>query len=127
MAITLDLITLPNDLEWTDEFSFSYIQQNYKITLGGTLIVEERELTNSRPITLTGGDKYGHATRAMVEALYLKVNTIADVMTLTLHDGRVFSVMWRREGAPMVAIPIDVYPNPKQTDLYQITLNFVEV
>ena len=127
MAITLDTLTLPNDLEWTDEFTFSYIQQNYKVTLGGSLVVEERELANGRPITLTGGEKYGHATRALVEALYAKVNTIADIMTLTLHDGRMFSVMWRRENAPMVAIPIDVYPNPSADTLYQITLNFIEV
>lgn len=127
MAITLDAITLPNDLEWVDEFGFSYIQQSYKVTLGGQIVVEERELVNGRPITLAGSDRYGVITRSALESLYAKVNTIADVMLLTLHDSRSFSVMWRREGQPIVAIPIDVNPNPQATDLYQITLNLIEV
>lgn len=127
MAITLDTLTLPNDLEWVDEFAFSYIQQNYKVTLGGQVIVEERQLVNGRPITLVGSDKYGLITRENLLLLYAKVNTIADVMTLTLHDNRVFTVMWRRENKPIIAIPLEVSPNPSPTSLYQLTLNLIEV
>jgi hypothetical protein len=125
--ITLDSIQLPDDLEWVDEFSWSYVKNTYKTTIGGTIIVEERQLINGRPITLSGTDRYGVATRSVVESLYAKANTIGDVMILTLHDNRAFSVIFDRAQQPLTAIPIDVAPAPIAGTLYQITLRLIEV
>jgi len=127
MAITLDAVTLPNDLEWLDEFSWSYIQQSYKTTLGGTVVIEERELVNGKPITLAGGTRSGLITREVLDALMVKVDTLAEVMVLTLHNADVYNVMWRRDTQPIVATPLDVSPNPSIGTLYQVQLSLIEV
>ena len=52
---TLGAITLPGDLEWIDEFSWSPVGQQVDVTLGGSLIVEESAQLAGRPITLRTG------------------------------------------------------------------------
>lgn len=98
MTITLGGITLPDDIQWVDEFAGHGVGQIITPTLTGALVVEETAQPAGRPITLDGR---GHSwmTRAQVEALHaLAATPLAEGATLTLAwaDGRNFSVAFDR-------------------------------
>jgi hypothetical protein len=125
MSLTLDAITLPDDLIWTDEFDWTPIQQTQSYTLTGALVLESGEKQAGRPITLVGGDNAAWATRAQIDALYAKL-TGDPVMTLTLHDARVFSVKWVHE-KPIDAKLILDYNNPISSDWYSLTIKLIAI
>ncbi|MFO7582113.1 hypothetical protein, partial [Guyparkeria sp.] len=99
-VITLDTITLPGDLEWTDEFDWTPVEQSHEPSLTGALIIDESARLTGRPVTLSGGENFGWITRDTVEALYLLL-TPGRVMTLTLADARTLSVTWRHGDGPI--------------------------
>jgi len=126
MAITLDALTLPNDLIWSDEFDWSPIQQTESYTLTGALVVESGKMLAGRPITLAGDEKSAWATRAQVNALYALLDT-DPTMLLTLHDGRTFNVKFKHAGQPVQAKPVIDYNNPDDSDWYTLTLKLFTV
>ena len=123
MAITLDTITLPLDLVWVDEYQWTPIQQKSEYTLTGAHLVQTGAKQAGRPVTLAGGAEHGWATKAEVDALVAKLGVAA--MTLTLHDGRQFSVLWRHEQTPIEAHPVVDLANPGADDLYALSLRFL--
>lgn len=124
MSITLDAITLPEDMNWTDEYDWSPVSQGTQYTLTGSLIVEEATKAKGRPITIGSDDAW--ATKADLDALRAKLVADTD-MTLTLHDGRTFTVRWRHADTPIAAKQVAAYADPASTDYYRITLRFLEV
>jgi len=52
MAITLEGIALPADIQWVDEFTSHGVAQTVTTTLTGALVVEESVLLAGKPITL---------------------------------------------------------------------------
>jgi hypothetical protein len=102
MPITLEGITLPPDLQWTDEFSGHGVGQVITPTLTGALLVEETTQTQGRPITLESNGA-AWVTRSTVEALAaLAATPLAEGSTLTLAwaDGRSFDVVFDRSRGP---------------------------
>ena len=94
MAITLDSITLPDGLRWTDEYAWvdDTVTANYSVT--GALIVQRSTKQAGRPITLTGGISFAWVTKVQLDVLKIALNTYPDAgLTLTLHDGRSFTVI----------------------------------
>jgi len=127
MAISLDAITLPDNLGWTDEYDWSPVLQQTEYSLTGALIVEEATRLAGRPITLTTPDGGDWTDRATVDSLRAKL-TANTTMTLTLHDGRAFNVRWRHEETPLEAKPIlEGLANPDAAALYHLTLRLIEV
>lgn len=126
MAITLGDITLPVDLIWTDEFDWSPIQQSKGYTLTGALVIETGKMLAGRPITLSGDQASGWASRATVKSLYALLDTDS-TMTLTLNDARTFSVKFNHEGQPIQAKPIIDYNNLADTDHYSLVLKLIAV
>ncbi|ADE14182.1 conserved hypothetical protein [Nitrosococcus halophilus Nc 4] len=127
MAITLDAITLPEDLSWTDEYSWSPVVQNSEFTLTGALILEEGTQQAGRPITLQSPAGGAWTTRATAEALRAKLLANND-MTLTLHDGRAFTVRWRHGDTPLEAAPVlEGLADPDTDTLYDLTLRLLEI
>ena len=59
MTISLNAITLPADLQWTDELAWNPVAQNTDRSLSGAFLIQEAALTFGRPITLEGGDNGG--------------------------------------------------------------------
>jgi hypothetical protein len=125
-AITIDTITLPGDLEWSDEFDWSPVVQSVEPTLTGALIIDESAQLTGRPVTLAGGADFGWVTRDVIEALYLLL-TPGREMTLTLADARTFTVTWRHGDKPIDARPIQHAAPLIATDAYSITLNLMQV
>lgn len=128
MSITLDAITLPADLIWTNEYDWSKVTQDVKKSLTGALIIQESSQSKGRLITLTGGTDFAWITKATLDLIQAEIDTIDNQMTLTIHD-QAFTVIFIRSGntSPMVAKQIQELSNPDATDNYSITLNFMEV
>lgn len=130
MAITLDGLELPGDLEWQDEFDWQPVAHSSERSLTGKLLIEEASLVKGRPITLYGGPNACWVPRSLVETLKAMESTVSDPanpMTLDFH-GRQMSVIWRREDGPaVVAKPVVRIRNPGADHKYYITLNLIEV
>jgi hypothetical protein len=123
--ITLDAITLPEDLIWVDEFAWTPVQQTESFTLTGALILETGLKQAGRPITLVGGDSAAWIDRATLKALHTKLADAA-TMTLTLNDGRTFAVVFKGD-QPVTAEPIVDYSTPDDGDWYSLTLKLMQV
>lgn len=133
MAVTLGDITLPADVEWTDEFGWLPTAAQVEVTCGGSVLVEESVQLAGRPITLRGvfegGRGYATATRAVVKALHALAGAVqAEPLLLTLEDGRTFDVRFRHQDAPAFeATPIKHIAPHDDADLYAFTLRLMEV
>ena len=126
MSITLDAITLPEDLIWVDEFDWSPRAQKQSYTLTGALVVELGVKQKGRAITLVGGEQAAWIERSVLVALHAKL-TGAGTMTLTLNDTRTFSVVFAGDANPIQAAPIIDYSTPASADWYSLTLKLMQV
>ena len=128
MAITLDAITLPDDLVWGDEYGWSNVTQDIKKSLAGSLIIQESSQTKGRIMTVAGSNVSGWITKATLDLLLAKANTPDTIMTLTYH-GTPYTVMFSRSGnaSPVNAKQIVDFTDPTATDVYSVALKFIEV
>jgi len=126
--IELDGISLPIDLLWSDEFSWSNVSQNVKRSLTGSLVIQEAHQTKGRTITLEGDETSAWIDRTTVEALKAKYDTADLTMTLNLH-GTSYDVRFKRSGndSPLHIKEIYGLSNPDGEHIYSITLKFIEV
>lgn len=116
MAITLDTVTLPQGLRWTDEFAWSDLAQSTTYTLTGSLVVEQTTRQAGRPITLIGGKDFAWISRLDLSALKVLLDA-GEQMTLTLHDARTFTVLPAGPDALSVyALPIVLDSGPANPD-----------
>ncbi|MBW3795335.1 hypothetical protein GPK29_09410 [Aeromonas hydrophila] len=120
MNVTLNSISLPDDLVWRDEFDWSPVEQVVTPTLSGALLVEETPRPEGRPITLVG-----HCARATVQSLKALEAVPGQLLALTLLDGIARTVIWRRPG--VVVTPLIEMADPEAGEPYALTLNFTEV
>jgi hypothetical protein len=126
MSITLDAITLPSDLIWTDEFDWTPVQQSENYSLTGALYLETGIKQAGRLITLTGGPDSAWIPRSTLAALYAKLAAAA-AMTLTLNDARSFSVVFRNGQQPIEARPIIDYSTPDSADWYSLSIKLMQI
>lgn len=126
MAITLDAIVLPDDLDWQDEFDWAPVAQTITPTLTGAIIVEENAVPEGRKITLVAGETFAWAKRSLVQQLKEKEAQLNTTMTLTLNDGRTFTVIWRRDPVGVEAKQLIQIADPSDNDNYLLTLRFTE-
>lgn len=124
MAITLDELELPDQLDWKDEFSWAPVVQQKTYTISGAMIVEENGAPEGRTITLVG-DGGVWVRRGLVKAIKAKEAQVSTPMTLVLHDGRRFSVLWNREAGGADASQIIRICDPDDDDIYDTNLRFI--
>lgn len=123
MATTLNAVTLPDDSIWKDEFEYAPISQNVSVTLGGRQIIEETARIKGRPITL-----YCHwLDKLELDALVVERDTLDNTMTLTLDDGRVFSVRFKQGSRAIDAKAIIDRPSYLTGDYFETTIKLFEV
>ncbi len=119
----LDGVTLPDNLHWPDEFTWSPVGQTTERTLSGAMVVEEAARQGGRPITLRGA----WIDRTTVDALRSLEQQVGTNMTLTLPDGRTFTVLFRRDSSAGVeAEPLFPRAAPDTETLYALTLRLME-
>ena len=79
-------LSLPKDLQWTDEFNWSPVGQNTEFSLTGALLVQEGVKQKGREITLSGLDNMAWITRETAAVLMSMRNTPGLIMTLQFLD-----------------------------------------
>lgn len=122
MAITLDTLALPDDVLWSDELEWSAGEAAAKRTLQGRLVVQAAAApeNSGRPITL--GNEHAWISRLDLKLLQQWIDAPGKQMTLTLHDGRSFEVLFRHWDAPVLeATPVVSYADPEDSDQYRLT------
>lgn len=120
-------ITLPDDLEWTDETAYAAVEQSTEYTVTGALVVDVGARLKGRPITLSGGD-YAWVTRSVVDALRAWADTPGQTLTLTMTGYAAKSVMFRlQDGSGVEARPVRFAAPMAADDVYTITLNLMEI
>lgn len=125
MTISLDAITLPEDLIWVDEYAYTPVKQTINTAVDGSLVIEAAAALAGRPMTLQGEDNAAWIDRSTLEALRAKQYQAALVMTLTLN-GASFSVLFMQPDG-IAARPVIDYNNPEAADWYTVTLKFIEI
>jgi hypothetical protein len=133
MAITLTylatVIALPDDLEWTDENSWSPVVQTSTYTLTGALLVESSARQAGQPVTLQGTEECAWLARLSLLALTAWAAVPGRVMTLQLR-GVDHSVMFDHERGAIEATPVAHYSLDTITDsdfYAALALRFIKV
>ena len=103
MTITLDTLTLPDELIWQDEFNWDTIQSSVKRTVQGKLIVAQQTAPSDagRPITLTTDNAW--IQRSDLETLHAWAKDMTKTMTLIMHDGVNYPVRFRHWEKPVLS------------------------
>ena len=126
MAITLDSISLPDDLIWTDEYDWQGVEQSQSRSLGGRLFVQSRTVTKGRPLTLTGYVDAAWVYRSILDALSALAGENI-TMTLTLNDGSTYQVLFRYQDQAIEAAAVIDYNDPDAADFYTLVVKLVIV
>ncbi len=132
MAITLThnttTLTLPDALNWADEYAWSPVQQSKQYTTTGALLIEEATKQSGRPITLEGAADKTWCTRSTVDTLRTWAATINIVMTLVLR-GVTRSVTFDHEKEALQGLPVMFYADGSiaSDDWYYPTLRLIEL
>jgi hypothetical protein len=110
--ITLDTETLPVELNWVDEFSWTRATAAQARTISGKLIVTGAQTDNDagRPITLADDNAWG--TYLQAKTLLAWAATANKIMVLTLSDGVPRNVMFRAWDQPCITWT-PFYPAPE--------------
>lgn len=87
MPITLsdgtETIDLPSDLQWSDEFDYSQVEQTAERSLTGALVVQQGLKVKGRPITLESNSA-AWVRRSVVEMLQAFYDTPGQTFTLSI-------------------------------------------
>lgn len=121
-------LTLPDALNWTDEYTWSPVQQSKTYTTTGALLIEEGTRQAGRPITLEGSEDRTWCTRAVVDQLRAWAATSAIVLQLTLR-GVQRNVTWDHERGALAGLPVLFYADGAiaSDDWYVPTLRLLEL
>jgi len=119
-------ITLPNDLQWIDEYTWQAVEQSTDRGLTGALIVDVGTRIAGRPITLQGQQDMGWVLRSTLDALRSLAQLPGQEMTLTNAEVTVFDVVFAHpdaiDAAPVYFVSPAVAARP-----YVVTLKFLTI
>ena len=123
----LDTVTLPDDFLWVNEFGWSPVAQRTERSLTGALVVHEAQQNYGRSIVLGDGE-HSWLARDQLEALFLLSTQSNRRMSLTLPDGRTFTVIFdRSDGGALEAYPIAPTAQPSGQDYYGVVIRLLTV
>lgn len=121
-------LELPDALNWTDEYTWSPVEQTKTYTTTGALLIEESVKQAGRPYTLEGSPDRTWCTRALVETLRAWAATPNITLTLTIR-GTTNSVTFDREKGALQGLPVLFYADAsiESTDLYVPTIRLIGI
>ena len=124
-------LTLPDDLLWSDEHSWSPAVSSVSYLLNGALLVQSALRQAGRPITLVGAVDMAWVTRAVVGQLHdwasEPLSSTAGRFTLTLADGRALRVAFRHGETAIESEPVAGFPARMDSDFYRITVRLMQI
>ncbi len=125
------MLTLPDDLLWSDEHAWSPAVASVSYLITGALLVQSAVRQTGRPITLTGLADMAWVTRSVLGALYdwaaLPLSEATGRFELTLSDARVFAVGFRHADGAIEAEPVTGFPARSDDDFYRVTLKLMQI
>lgn len=121
-------VTLPDALNWVDEFEWAPVEQTKTYTSTGALLIEEGVKQAGRPITLEGAEDRTWCTRSLVKQLHEWAATPGIVLSLTLR-GDVRTVTFDHEKGALQGLPVIFYADGSvdDADLYVPSIRFLEL
>lgn len=129
--VTLQELTLPNDLMWGDELAWTPVTATNTYTLTGALVIEQGVRLAGRPFTLQSPDlELAWVTRQTVQTLLAWSAIAGRKFTLGLQypsDTRQFTVAFDHSQDPVAAQPVKGFPGHNLGDWFHVTLKFLEV
>ena len=125
----LDGIELPAGMIWEDEFDWSPAIAAQEYSLTGALVIDAGARQAGRPITLAASDDRGWSgmTRSKLIALRAKAAAAGATYSLTLADGRAFTVAFRPGESPIAARQVWDRELPPADWPYIVTLRLIEI
>ena len=125
------VLELPDDLLWSDEHAWTPAVASVSYLLTGALLVQSATRQAGRPITLTGPIDMAWVTRGTLMTIHswaaAPLTDTTGRFTLTLSDGRVFTVAFRHADTAIEAEPVLGFPARSDADFYRLTLRFLEL
>lgn len=121
-------VSLPEALNWVDEYTWSPVEQTKTYTTTGALLIETGLKQSGRPITLEGAEDRTWCTRALVDQLHAWAATPGIVLALTLR-GEARNVTFDHERGALQGLPLLFFSDGsiQSTDWYVPTLRFLEL
>lgn len=125
MSIILGGITLPDDMQWPDELSWSPVLQATHTSAAGALHIDEITRLAGRPITLVSAGAW--LTRAQLDALRALAATPGSL--LLSYYGTDYTVAWRHSEGAIAATEVQrlAHPAAEPGHYYDATLRLIEV
>lgn len=119
-------VTLPGDLLWSDELTWTDRKQSERISLAGGNIIQRSTQQAGRPITLTTRTGVLVTRQQVDDLLALANDENTDTFTVTHPDARTFLCTFRHGGnGPVDGVPIQPYDTPDPDDPCTLTLRLM--
>jgi hypothetical protein len=128
LTVNTTTLTLPDDMYWADEASWSPVVQAVERTVTGAMIVSTYGRIGGRPITLQPeSDTSAWMSRATLDQLLAWAGVQGQQLTLNLR-GTNHTVLFRHhDGEVVIAAPVVHYTDVADADWYRVTLKFMEI
>ena len=120
------VLALPDQLAWTDEFTWAQVEQSAEYTTTGALVLDAWAKQAGRPITLAGSETRAWCQRGVLPVLRAWASQPLQVLSLGWR-GAVHSVVFNHGAGALSAEPLFDICDPADTDPYTIALRFLEV
>ncbi len=121
-------ITLPPDMTWEDEFSWTPTTMKVEPSITGASIIQTADRLDGRPITLKSRQDGAWITRTQLAALHaLNAVAPAEPFDIEMGDGTEFTVMFDNQSKSIEAEPVQPGKEPAAGDYFIATLRFLEV
>ena len=122
-------LTLSDDLAWIDEYQWTPVEQTKEYLSEGALAIQEGTKQAGRPITLEGGQFVFESHDVVVALVDELAISAGKHYTLTLVDGRTFTVVFDHEKGAIDG-PVPEFFRKRTHDantLHSLTLRFITV
>lgn len=131
MAITIThggiTLNLPIDLLWSDQYSWSPVEQTEATSITGALLIDVAVRTRGRHITLVGDPNFAWFPYATVDQLKSWAAIPGCEMALSI-GGTNYPVIFRHHEKPAIDVyPVVAYSLGDNADFFYGTLKLMEI
>ena len=120
-------LTLPDDLQWTDEHLWTPAVASASYLLTGALLIESATRQAGRPITLQAPDDMAWVSRTTVDRLYEWASVPERTFELQLVDGRALSVAFRHQDGAIEALPVLGFGGLAPDSRWRVAIRLMQV
>jgi len=122
MSNFIGALELPDQMIWTDRYSFSPVAGQSARTIAGGLALFTQSMTKGRPVTLEAREGVAWLTQAQVEAIMIMAAQAGATFTF-IYDGESHNVRFAHHSPP-VAEFTPIWPF---ADQYNGTIKLITV